>query len=171
MRPRRANPIHNLDPRRDLVPTRERWPNGDGVGKTFRIEPDLTAHQGGAILTISPGAGAAEAPLTPRTVTVIGVSKDIAGFRITDVRQAGVFLPTTVDAPNTFLIARIQGDPDLARQTLLERLTRIDPNMGRIITLRSVARIETFLLTSAFSVSMILGISLLRHQLLFVLDC
>jgi MacB-like periplasmic core domain/FtsX-like permease family len=133
------------------------WPNGDSVGKTFRIEPDLTARQGGAILTINPGAGAGGAPLTPRTVTVVGVSKDVAGFRITDVKEAGVFLPTTRDAPKTFLVARIQGDADLARQTLLERLTRIDPNMGKIITLRTVARLETFALTIAFWVSVILG--------------
>jgi predicted lysophospholipase L1 biosynthesis ABC-type transport system permease subunit len=85
------------------------------------------------------------------------VSKDVAGFRITDVREAGVFLPTTLDAPKTFLVARIQGDPDLARQALLERLARIDPNMGKIITLRTVARIETVMLTMAFWVSVILG--------------
>ena len=133
------------------------WPNGDGVGKTFRIEPDLTAQQGRAFLTINPQAYAGDAPLTPRTVSVIGVSKDVAGFRLTDVREAGVFLPTTVDAPKTFLVARIRGDADLARQTLLERLTRIDPNMGKIITLRTVARLETFLLTIGFWVSVILG--------------
>jgi hypothetical protein len=133
------------------------WPSGDGVGKTLRIEPDLTAQRGGAILTINPEAGAGDAPLTPRTVTVIGVSKDVAGFRITDVREAGLFLPTTVDAPKTFLLARVRGDADLARQTLLERLTRIDPNMGKIITLRTVARLETFLLTVAFWLSVILG--------------
>ena len=133
------------------------WPNGDGVGETFRIEPDLTAQQGNGFLTINPEAGAGDAPLTPRTVTVIGVSKDVAGFRITDVREAGVFLPTTGDAPKTFLVARIQGDPDLARQTLLERLTRIDPNMGMIMTLRTVARLETFFLKMAFWVSVILG--------------
>jgi predicted lysophospholipase L1 biosynthesis ABC-type transport system permease subunit len=90
-------------------------------------------------------------------VTVVGVSKDVAGFRVTDVREAGVFLPTTRDAPKTFLVARIQGDADLARQTLLERLTRIDPNMGQIITLRTVARLETFFLAMAFWVSVILG--------------
>jgi predicted lysophospholipase L1 biosynthesis ABC-type transport system permease subunit len=96
--------------------------------------------------------------LTPRTVTVIGVAKDVAGFRLTDVKEAGVFLPTTVDAPQTFLVARIRGNADLARQTLLERLTRIDPNMGKVITLRTVARLETFLLTTAFWVSVILGV-------------
>jgi predicted permease len=133
------------------------WPNGDSVGKTFRIEPDLTARPSGGFLTINPGAGAGRAPLTPRTVAVIGVSKDVAGFRITDVKEAGVFLPTTRDAPKTFLLARVRGDADLARQTLLERLTRIDPNMGKIITLRTVARIETVMLTTAFWVSVILG--------------
>jgi len=133
------------------------WPNGDSVGKTFRIEPDLNARQGGAILTINPGASAGGASLTPRTVTVVGVAKDVAGFRMTDVKEAGVFLPTSRDAPKTFLVARIQGDADLARQTLLERLTRIDPNMGKIITLRTVARLESFFLTTGFSVSVILG--------------
>jgi predicted permease len=133
------------------------WPNDNGIGKTFRIEPDLTVQQNSAILTINPGAGGGEPPLTPRTVTVIGVSKDVAGFRITDVKEAGVFLPTAFNAPKTFLLARIQGDPDLARQALLDRLTTIDPNMGQITTLRTVARLETFMLTMAFGVSMVLG--------------
>jgi predicted permease len=133
------------------------WPNGDGVGQTFRIEPDLSAHLGGTFLTINPGAGGGVAPLTPRLVTVVGVSKDVAGFRLTDLKEAGVFLPTTVEAPKTFLVARIRGDADLARQTLLERLTRIDPNMGKIITMRTVARLETFFLQIAFGVSVILG--------------
>jgi predicted permease len=133
------------------------WPNGNGVGQTFRIEPDLTARQGGSLLTINPGAGAGGAPLTPRTVTVIGVAKDVAGFRMTDVKEAGVFLPTTRDVPKTFLVARIHGNVDRARQALLERLARIDPNVGQIITLRTVARLETFFLTTAFWVSVILG--------------
>jgi hypothetical protein len=133
------------------------WPNGSGVGETFRVEPDAAAQQRNGFLTINPDAAGADAPLTPRTVTVIGVSKDVAGFRVTDVREAGVFLPTAVDAPKTFLVARVQGDPDLARQTLLERLTRIDPNMGQVMTLRTVARLETLFLKIAFWVSVILG--------------
>ena len=56
------------------------WPNGDGVGETFRIEPDLTAQEGNGFLTINPEARAGGAPLTPRTVTVIGVSRDVAGL-------------------------------------------------------------------------------------------
>jgi predicted permease len=131
------------------------WPNGDGVGKTLRLEHDSTAQQAAGLLTVNPQDAAA--PMTPRTVTVVGVAKDVAGFRVTDVREAGVFLPTSVGAPKTFLIARIQGDPDLARQTLLERLIRIDPNMGLVITMRTVARLETFFLEMAFGVSVILG--------------
>ena len=94
-----------------------------------------------------PTAGRADdAPLTPRMVTVVGVSRDVAGFRFTDVKEAGVFLPTSLDVPKTSVVARVQGDPDLARQTLLEHLTRIDPNMGQIVTMRTVARLETFFL-------------------------
>ena len=95
--------------------------------------------------------------MTPRMVTVIGVSKDVAGFRITDVKESDVFLPTSLERPNTSVVARVQGDPDLARQTLLEHLTRVDPNMGQIITMRTVARLERFFLQIGFWVSLILG--------------
>jgi predicted permease len=133
------------------------WPNGSGVGETFRLEPDLSARQGNHILMINPESGPGEPPLTPRTVTVIGVSRDVTGFRLTDVKEAGVFLPTTLDVPKTLVVARVQGNLDLARQALLERLTRINPNMGMIITLRTVARLETFFLRIGFWVSLILG--------------
>jgi hypothetical protein len=133
------------------------WPNGGDVGQTFKIEPNLTAQDHAGLLTINPDAVAGDTALTPRTVTVIGVAKDVAGFRFTDVREAGVFLPTSVAAPQTFMVARIHGDPDRARQTLLDRLSRIDPNVGMIITLRTVARLETFLLDVGFWVSVILG--------------
>ncbi len=123
------------------------WPNRDGVGETFRLEEDLTTGT-------RPDN---EAPVPPRIVTVIGVSRDVPGFRFTDVRDADVFVPAGRDAPNTSLVARVNGDPDLARQTLIDRLTRIDPDMSTIVTLRSLARLETLLLGIAFWVSLILG--------------
>src|SRR4029453_2357750 len=98
-----------------------------------------------------------ETPLPPRMVTVVGVSRDVPGFRFTDVRAAGIFVPTSLDAPLTSVVARVNGDPDRPRQTLLDSLTRIDPNMGTIVTLRSFARLETLLLRIAFWVSLILG--------------
>jgi hypothetical protein len=123
------------------------WPNGDGVGETFRLEPDLA----------SPSQPRDEAPLPARLVTVVGVSRDVRGFRFSDNRQAGVFVPTSLDMPKTSVVTRVRGDADLARQTLLDRLTRIDPNMGMIFTMRTVARLETFFLQIAFGVSLILG--------------
>jgi predicted permease len=123
------------------------WPNRSGIGETFRLEEDLTTGT----------QPKDEAPSPPRIVTVVGVSRDVPGFRFTDVRDADLFVPTTLDAPNMSLVARVNGDPDLARRTLIDHLTRIDPNMGEIMTLRSLARLERFLLQIAFWVSLILG--------------
>ena len=123
------------------------WPNRDGVGETFRLEADLTTGTWPSN----------EVPPPPRIVTVVGISRDVPGFRFTDVRDADMFLPTSLDAPNNSIIARVNGDPDLTRQTLLDHLTRIDPNMGMIVTMRTVARLESFLLGIAFWVSLVLG--------------
>jgi predicted permease len=123
------------------------WPNRDAVGETFRLEPDIS----------SPTQPTEEPPLRARMVTVVGVSRDVTGFRFTDATPAGVFVPTSLDVPTTRVVARVSGDPDLARQTLLERLTRIDPNMGMIVTMRTVARLEKFFLNIAFWVALVLG--------------
>ena len=133
------------------------WPNGSGVGESFRLEPDVTVKEGGGILTINPDAQLDLALMQPRTVTVVGVAKDVPGFRITDVKEAGVFLPTSLEVEKTSAVARVQGPVNLAREKLLERLTLVDPNMGGIITMQTVARLETLFLQIAFWVSLILG--------------
>ncbi len=134
------------------------WPNGHGVGETFRLEPDLTTPRSGeSLLQINPDRPADDAPLTARVVTVIGVSRDVPGFRFAEVKGPAVFLPTSLDVARTSVVARVQGDPDLARQTLIENLTRVDPNLGMLVTMRTVARLETFFLQVAFWVSSILG--------------
>jgi len=130
------------------------WPDGRGVGETFRLEPDSGVQRFGGFLRINPDAPADNGLVPARMVTVVGVSRDVPGLRITDVKEAGVFLPTGVDAAKTSIVARVQGDPNLARQALLDRLTKVDPNMGRIITMRTVARLETFFLQIAFAVSL-----------------
>ena len=38
-----------------------------------------------------------------------------------------------------------------------DHLTKVDPNMGMIVTMRTVARLETFFLQIAFWVSLVLG--------------
>jgi predicted permease len=133
------------------------WPKGDAVGETFRLEPDSNVKRRAGVLTINPEAPGDQALLQPRMVTVVGVSKDVPGFRLTDVKEAGVFLPTGLEVEKTSVVARVQGDSSLARETLLDRLTAVDPNMGMIITMRTVARLETFFLQIAFWVSLVLG--------------
>ncbi len=133
------------------------WPNGGGVGESLRLEPDVTVQPVGELLTTDPEAAVDQALRQPRTVTVVGVSRDVPGFRFTDVKEAGVYLPTSPDAAKTSVVARVQGPPALTRETLLERLTTVDPNMGNIITMQTLARMETFLLNMAFRVSLILG--------------
>jgi len=119
------------------------WPNGGGVGETFRLE-ETTPPQD-------------EPPKPARLVTVVGVSRDVAGFRFTDGDDVEVFLPTNVHAPKTLIAARVRGDADQARGTLIDRLVTIDPNLGLIVTMRTVARLETYFLQIAFWSSLVLG--------------
>jgi predicted permease len=133
------------------------WPDGRGVGQTFRLEPDSGVRNPEGLLTINPDAPVDSRLMQARMVTVVGVARDVAGFRLADVKDAGVFLPTGPEVAETSIVARVQGEPSLARQALVDRLTTIDPNMGMIITMRTVARLETFLLQIAFWVSIVLG--------------
>jgi predicted permease len=123
------------------------WPTRDAVGETFRLEPAMNA----------PAPPDDEPPLPSRMVTVVGVSRDVAGFRFTGLDRAIVLLPTALDAPKTLAMARVIGDPDQVRSALLDHLTRIDPNMGMIATMRTVARLERLFLNIAFWVALILG--------------
>jgi len=126
---------------------RQLWPNGSGVGEAFRLEQD-------------PGSGAqpaSEPPGSSRLLTVVGVARDVAGFRFIHTNDAGIFLPTSVNAPKTSVAVRVNGDSALAQRTLVDRLTAIDPNMGMIVTMRTLAGLETFFLEIAFWVSLVLG--------------
>ena len=123
------------------------WPTGGEIGETLRLEDD-------------PGNGPQPQGASPppaRLVTVVGVSRDVRGFRISDTADVRMFLPTSLNAPQTLVAARVAGDPDLVRQTLVDRLTQVDPNMGMVLTMRTLARLETFFLRIAFSVSLGLG--------------
>jgi putative ABC transport system permease protein len=121
---------------------RAMWPNADAVGQVMRLDPDPEA----------------EPPLESRTFTVVGVVRDVAGFRIAPFKEAVVYVPASVSTPNTSLIARVHGEPELARQTLLNRLTTIDPNMARqVTTMRTLARMDTYFLQIAFWLTVGLG--------------
>ena len=84
-----------------------------------------------------------------RTLTVIGVVRDPG-------RASGVYLPTGPESPGTWLYLRVRGNPEQARLALLERLTGLDPGFG-IMTLRTMAGMQTYLLQIAFWVTVVLG--------------
>jgi predicted permease len=125
------------------------WPNADAIGQIIRLDPDNSAG--------APGAKA-EPGLESRTVAVVGVSRDVAGLRIAPFKKAVVYLPTSAAVPGTSLVARIHGDPELARQKLLDRLTAIDPTMARqLVTMRTLARIDSYFLQIGFWLTLAVG--------------
>jgi len=105
---------------------RQLWPNGDGVGQVVRFE-------------------AATSP--SRTLTVVGVVRDSG---------RGVYLPSGPESPGTELMLRVRGNPDQARQDLLEHLRGLDPGFG-VMTLRSMAGMQAYILRLAFCVAVALG--------------
>jgi hypothetical protein len=88
------------------------------VGESFRLEPDAGVQAPSGLLRINPGAAADNGLVQARTVTVVGVARDVPGLRFTGIKEAGVFLPTGFDVEKTSMVARVQGEPNLARQAL-----------------------------------------------------
>ncbi len=124
------------------------WPGGDAVGQVLRLDPDVNSEP----------RRVDEPPLDSRTFTVTGVVRDVAGFRFARLKAEVVYVPTSAAMPGTSLIARVHGDPELARQTLLNRLTTIDPDMARqVATMRTLARMDTYFLQLAFWLTVALG--------------
>ncbi len=123
------------------------WPNGDAVGQLLHLDADPN----------SPTRRADEPELEARTFTVVGLARDVAGFRISPFAAAVVYLPATTAMARTSIIARVNGDPERARQTLLDRLTIVDPNMEQILTMRTMAMMDTYFLRIAFWMTLALG--------------
>lgn len=118
---------------------RRLWPNREPIGQSMRLDET-----------------SATDPRT-RVVTVVGIARDVAGFRFSGYDEAGVYLPTNVESPAASLIVRVTGDPGRARETILDRLTAFDPNMGQVVTMRTLAGMEVYFLRSAFWVTLVLG--------------
>lgn len=123
------------------------WSNADPLGQVVQLHPSHPSE--------SP---AMDEALEARTFTVVGVVRDVAGLRVAPFEKAVVYVPTSTAMPRTSLIARVFGDPELARQTLLNRVTAIDPDMARqVVTMRSVARMDAYFLQVAFWLTLVLG--------------
>ena len=98
-----------------------------------------------------------EPRLLSRAFDVVGVARDVVGFKFTTLKEAVVYVPIAPDAARTSLTLRVHGDPDLARVALIERLEAIDPNMGEVLTLRMITRMATYFLQLAFWLTLVLG--------------
>jgi predicted permease len=125
---------------------RRLWPNRHAVGQQVRLQP--------------PQSGSPSAPaLSSRTFTVVGVVREVGEIVLMPDRFTfrGVYLPTGPENPGTSLTLRVRGDPEQARQALLERLASVDPALGTITTMRAMAGMQTSVLRIAFWVTVVLG--------------
>ena len=68
-----------------------------------------------------------------------------------------MYLPTGLESPGTSLTLRVRGDLEQTRQALIERLTRVDPGLGQINSMRTMAGMQTYILRIAFWVAVVLG--------------
>jgi len=121
------------------------WPNGDAIGQVMHLDPSRPA-----------GTGRADEPtLESRTFTVVGVVRDVAGFRIWPLTKAVVYVPASATMAKTALIARVHGDAEVARQAIVNRLGAIDPTVDSSLedgvgTMSWLTRMEVYLLNVGF---------------------
>jgi predicted permease len=121
---------------------RQLWPNG-GVGQQVRLDATAPASE--------------DAPSSSRTFTVVGVVRDpgsASGSSLDTFRR--VYLPTSVESPEPWLL-RVRGNAEQMRQALLERLSAIDPTLMNVLSLKALARLQTYPLQVAFWVSVVLA--------------
>jgi predicted permease len=128
---------------------RQLWPGLDAVGQAVRLEPDTNRNQ--------PEIG--DVPPVSRSLVVVGVARDVAGFRLGGFRMAGagVYVPISTEAAGTTLMMQMRGNAERARQALVDRMAGIDPNMGEVGTLQALASTETYLLAIPFWLTLVLG--------------
>ena len=128
---------------------RQLWPGTDAIGQVVRLEPDTTRN--------NPEIG--DVPPVSRSLVVVGVARDVAGFRLGGFRMAGagVYVPISAEAAGTTLMMQMPGNAERARQALVDRMAGIDPNMGEVGTLQALASTETYLLAIPFWLTLVLG--------------
>jgi predicted permease len=121
------------------------WPNRDAVGQMVRME---------ALPSSTPGV----ASLPSRVFIVIGIVRDVNGPLAPDLFPSwGVYVPTGPENPGTGLTLRVRGDPEQARQALIKSLMTVDPGLGEIDTMRTIAGLQAYILQILFWVTIVLG--------------
>jgi predicted permease len=145
----------------DETVARRLWPHRNAVGEVVRLDP--SNREGSARASSGSEAPQSGTPGPPspisRPFTVVGVVRDVGGgLQMPDLFTfRGVYLPTGPERGGTSLTLRVRGDPEQARQALLERLTSVDPALGTINTMRSIAGMQMYIMRLAFWVTMVLG--------------
>jgi predicted permease len=127
---------------------RTMWPGAEPIGRALRMA---------VAPPVDGAATAGGAPPIARTFTVVGVVRDLRGPGDFGGAGAGLYLPALTTSPGTELVVRVNEDPLSARTRLLDRLTRVDPALAHVRTLRSVFRALETILRVAFLVAVVLG--------------
>ncbi|HLG57998.1 MAG TPA: ABC transporter permease [Vicinamibacterales bacterium] len=131
------------------------WPNRDAVGQVVRLQAQRS-DSAAAPLSSADTRGAKAEP--SRAYTVVGVVRDVGGPLASDFfPSSGVYVPTGPESPGTSLTLRVRGDLEQTRQALLEDLTRVDPGLGQINSMRTLAGMQAYILRIAFWVAVVLG--------------
>jgi predicted permease len=127
----------------------ELWPGVDAIGQVVRVESDPEKAQ---LETGIP-------PPLSRSFVVVGVARDVPGFRLGGFRLegAGIYVPISAEATNASLSLRVRGNPELARFEVVDRLAAIDPNMAQVSSLQTFARSEAYILGIPFWLTLVLG--------------
>ena len=135
---------------------RQLWPGTDAVGQVVRLERDTSARAATGEMS---DRQERDLPPPARSLAVVGVARDVPGFRLGGFRMAGagVYIPIATEVGGTTLLMRTRGDAVRARHALVDDLAAIDPNMGEVETLQSFASAETYLLAIPFWLTLILG--------------
>jgi predicted permease len=121
------------------------WPNRNAVGQVVRLQA-------------SPLTVADAASTVSRAVTVVGVLRDVNGPLAPDLFPSwAVYVPTSAENAGTSLTLRVRGDSELARQALLESLMTVDPGLGEINTMRTIAGLQAYIFGVLFWVTIVLG--------------
>jgi hypothetical protein len=124
------------------------WPGAEPIGRTLRLT------------VLPPGdepVAAGAAPTRERTFTIVGVTRELS--RPGEFGRTGgvLYLPTALTTPGMELVVRVTDEPLRARTRLLDRLTRVDPALSHVRTLRSVSRGRETILRVAFIIAVVLG--------------
>jgi ABC-type antimicrobial peptide transport system permease subunit len=98
-------------------------------------------------------------PTFSRSLVVVGVARDVPGFRLGSfkIAGAGVYVPISAESDTASLLLRVQGNADRARFALVDRLAAIDPNMAQLSSLRTFALAEAYILGIPFWLTLVLG--------------